>query len=55
MIVGVGIDLININRIQKILDRFGSRFENRVFSLEEIDRSKKKYDKASSFANRSKV
>ena len=52
VIVGIGIDLINIERIQKVLDRFGSRFENRVFSLEEINRSRKKYDKASSFAKR---
>ena len=52
MIVGVGIDLINIKRIQRVLDRFGSRFENRVFSSEEINRSQKKYDKASSFAKR---
>jgi len=52
VIVGVGIDLINIQRIQKVLDRFGSRFENRVFSSEEIKRSRKKYDKASSYAKR---
>ena len=52
MIIGVGIDLINIERIQRVLDRFGSRFENRVFSSEEINRSQKKYDKASSFAKR---
>ena len=52
MIVGVGIDLINIHRIQKVLDRFGSRFENRVFSSEEIKRSRRKYDKASSYAKR---
>ena len=52
MIVGVGIDLINIQRIQKVLDRFGSRFENRVFSFEEINRSRRKYDKASSYAKR---
>ena len=52
MIVGVGIDLINIQRIQKVLDRFGSRFENKVFSSEEINRSRRKYDKASSYAKR---
>ena len=52
MIVGIGIDLINIQRIQKVLDRFGSRFENRVFSSEEINRSRRKYDKASSYAKR---
>jgi holo-[acyl-carrier protein] synthase len=52
VIVGVGIDLINIERIKKVLERFGSRFEDRVFSLEEINRSRKKYDKASSYAKR---
>tara|TARA_A100001011_G_C13784432_1_gene624459 strand:+ start:75 stop:467 length:393 start_codon:yes stop_codon:yes gene_type:complete len=52
LIVGVGIDLINIHRIQKVLDRFGSRFENKVFSSEEINRSRRKYDKASSYAKR---
>ena len=52
MIVGIGIDLINIQRIQKVLDRFGSRFENRVFSSDEINRSRRKYDKASSYAKR---
>jgi len=52
VIVGIGIDLINIERIEKVLDRFGARFENRVFSSEEITRSRIKYDKASSFAKR---
>jgi|TARA_R100000501_G_scaffold10060_2_gene19917 holo-[acyl-carrier protein] synthase len=32
MIVGIGSDLCNIERIQKSLDRFGERFENRVFT-----------------------
>ncbi len=38
MIVGVGSDLCNIERIANSLDRFGERFENRVFT--EIERSK---------------
>jgi pyridoxine 5-phosphate synthase len=32
MIVGIGSDLCNIERIQKSLDRFGDRFLNRVFT-----------------------
>ena len=29
---GIGIDLIEVDRIQKLLDRFGERFLNRVFT-----------------------
>ena len=32
MIVGIGSDLCNIERIQNSLDRFGERFLNRVFT-----------------------
>ena len=32
MIVGIGSDLCNIERIQHSLDRFGDRFLNRVFT-----------------------
>ena len=32
MILGIGTDLVNIERVRKVLDRFGERFENRVFS-----------------------
>ncbi len=38
MIVGIGSDLCNIERIQKSLDRFGERFEARVFT--DLERSK---------------
>ena len=38
MIVGLGSDLCNIERIQKSLDRFGDRFLNRVFT--ETERAK---------------
>ena len=52
MILGVGTDLVNIERIRKALDRFGDRFEKRVFSKLEIQRSRKKYDPSSSYAKR---
>jgi holo-[acyl-carrier protein] synthase len=38
MIVGIGSDLCNIERIQKSLDRFGDRFLARVFT--DIERKK---------------
>ena len=38
MIVGIGSDLCNIDRIQSSIDRFGERFLNRVFT--EAERAK---------------
>ena len=52
MILGIGTDLVNIERIRKVLDRFGERFEKRVFSNQEIQRSRRKYDSSSSYAKR---
>ena len=52
MILGIGTDLVNIERIRKTLDRFGDRFEKRVFSKLEIHRSRRKYDPSSSYAKR---
>ena len=52
MILGIGTDLVNIERVRKVLERFGDRFEKRVFSDLEIERSRKKYDPASSYAKR---
>ena len=52
MILGIGTDLVNIERIRKVLDRFGERFEKRVFSNQEIQRSRRKHDSSSSYAKR---
>jgi holo-[acyl-carrier protein] synthase len=38
MIIGLGSDLCSIERIQNSLDRYGERFENRVFT--EVERAK---------------
>lgn len=38
MIVGIGSDLCNIERIQKSLDRWGDRFLNRAFT--DVERAK---------------
>ena len=52
MILGIGTDLVNINRIRKVLYRFGDRFEKRIFSELEIERSRRKHDPSSSYAKR---
>jgi holo-[acyl-carrier protein] synthase len=53
MIIGLGSDLCNIERIQASLDRFGERFENRVFT--EVERAKaarRPFTKAGTYAKR---
>ena len=41
MNISTGIDLIEISRIQKILDRHGERFLNKIFSEAERERLRK--------------
>lgn len=36
MIIGIGIDVIQNERIAEALDRFGDRFANRIFTKDEI-------------------
>ncbi|MGN7661067.1 MAG: holo-[acyl-carrier-protein] synthase [Anaplasma sp.] len=36
MIIGIGVDLVCVSRVQRVLERFGSRFTDRVFSEVEI-------------------
>ena len=53
MIIGIGSDLCNIERIQKSLERFGERFEQRCFT--EIERAKaarRPYTRAGTYAKR---
>ena len=52
MIVGTGIDLIDIRRIKKTLDKFGIRFIKRVFTDYEIKRSENKLKRIESYAKR---
>ena len=52
MIIGTGNDLIDIRRIERSLDRFGTRFINRVFTENEIARSERKAQRAASYAKR---
>ncbi len=52
MIVGSGIDLVEIDRIQHSLDRFGARFLNRVYTRDEQAYCLKKRNAAESLAAR---
>ncbi len=53
MILGLGSDLCNIERIQKSLDRFGARFESRVFTeVEQAKGNKRPFTKAGTLAKR---
>jgi holo-[acyl-carrier protein] synthase len=52
MIAGTGIDLIEIERIQHSIDRFGERFLNRVYTEDEQAYCLRKRLAAESFAAR---
>ncbi|UZK64908.1 holo-ACP synthase [Sphingomonas sp. M1-B02] len=53
MIIGLGSDLCNIERIQSSLDRFGTRFEQRVFTdLERDKAARRPHTKAGTLAKR---
>ena len=52
MIYGNGIDIIDIKRIRKVIDKYGSRFKKRCFSVNEIERSDKKFNSVESYAKR---
>ena len=52
MILGIGTDLANIERIQGTLDRFGDRFKNRVFTEIEQVKAERRKDTAGTYAKR---
>lgn len=52
MILGIGTDLANIERIQGTLDRFGDRFRNRVFTDVEQAIAERRKDTAGTYAKR---
>ncbi|HFQ15312.1 MAG TPA: holo-ACP synthase [Rhodobacteraceae bacterium] len=52
MILGIGTDLANIERIQGVLDRHGDRFRNRVFTEVEQRKAERRRDRAGTYAKR---
>ena len=52
MIIGNGIDIIDINRIRRVIDKYGNRFKKKCFSITEIQRSEKRLNSVEFFAKR---
>lgn len=52
MIIGIGSDLIDIRRIEKTLERHGSRFIQRVYTPIEQAKSDRRKERAASYAKR---
>lgn len=52
MILGIGTDLANIDRIERTLERFGDRFRNRVFTERELTKAARRKDEAGTLAKR---
>ena len=52
MILGIGSDLANIDRIAATLARFGDRFRNRVFTSVEQAKAEARADTAGTYAKR---
>ena len=52
MIYGNGIDIIDINRIRSVINKYGNRFKKRCFSILEIERSEKRSNSVESYAKR---
>ena len=51
-IIGVGLDATEIDRVADMIERYGDRFLQRVFTAEEIAYCRARRDFASSFAAR---
>lgn len=52
MILGIGTDLANIERIEATLARFGDRFRNRVFTEREQQKAESRREVAATYAKR---
>ena len=52
MILGLGNDTCDIRRIERTLERYGSRFVERVFTDHEIARAERKAGRAATYAKR---
>jgi holo-[acyl-carrier protein] synthase len=52
MILGIGSDLIDIARIERVMGRFGERFLDRIFTEVERRKSDRRANRAASYAKR---
>ncbi|OPB31887.1 holo-ACP synthase [Bartonella sp. AR 15-3] len=52
MIIGLGNDIVDIRRIERMLVRYGGRFIQRIFTDVEQEKSESLYHRSSSYAKR---
>ena len=52
MIIGVGIDICIINRIENTLNKFGDKFKQRCFTKNEISKCDRRYNSIPCYAKR---
>jgi len=52
MILGIGNDIIDIRRVERTLEKYGSRFIERVFTATERKKSDGRRNRAASYAKR---
>lgn len=52
MILGIGIDIIEINRVKESIDRFGDHFLNKIYTPNELEYCLSKHNKYQHFAAR---
>ena len=50
--IGLGIDIVDNRRIKKAIDRFGNKFIEKCFSINEIDKSDQRKNSVNYFAKR---
>lgn len=52
MILGIGSDLVDIGRIEKVIERHGERFLARIFTATERTRAERRANRAATYAKR---
>ncbi len=52
MILGIGSDLIDIRRVERVLERYGERFVARIFTDNERGRAERRRDRVATYAKR---
>ena len=52
MILGIGIDICNVNRVSKTLEKFEKRFEERCFTDLERKKCERSFSKKNCYAKR---
>ncbi len=52
MIRGIGVDIVNVERVERAVERWGYRFLNRIFTAAEIERCEQRARPAQCLASR---